>query len=584
VLARLSAALGRVAAFFGSGRGVVLVVCIAVLPGLATLEASLVADDHLQYEMVRGGTRAPWNLFSFLTGNAAETSARIRHGELPWILSPDVKHVFFRPLASLTHWLDYRLWGDTPAIAHLQSVLWLGVLGASVAWTYRRLDGPTWAATAAVLAYLWSPAVAFSVGWLAGRNTLMATAFGTLALGAHHGFRATGSRRWQAVAVALVVLSLACSEAAAGGLALLLAYAAVYDTGPRTARATAVAPYVALALAWWSTELSLGFGVAGSDVYVDLRGSHFRVLRTAASHLPDLALLALGRAHLEVLHAFRLPPRSPGLLAFAGVLVLLVLSRALTDRASRFWSVGAVLATLPFCLIIPQPRLLAGADVGLAMAVARALALAIAEAPGSRLRRAARWLQTTALGVTLGAASLLGLVCMIVPSRHVRAALRVPPGLPEAEHAASRMLDDYPDTDVVVAVGDWLLPQTARLVQAERGVRPVRSVTTLAGTADVRVERPDRTTLVLLAPRGMLGETGRLLRSAPFHVGERVQTPRFTVEVLETSPDVGPTRLRYAFDGSLDDPSLAWLTDAGPLGLLPVAPPPIGYREKGPGR
>ena len=70
-------------------------------------------DDYIHQYVLRGGMRwpgaAPWRLcdFSFWTRSAAAQNS----GSLaPWWVSPDFKLSFFRPVTSLTIWLDYKLY------------------------------------------------------------------------------------------------------------------------------------------------------------------------------------------------------------------------------------------------------------------------------------------------------------------------------------------------------------------------------------------------------------------------------------------------------------------------------------------
>ena len=56
-------------------------------------------------------------------------------------------------MASLTHWVDYLLWPNSPAMMHVQSVLWYALLAGAVALLYQRLMGLTVAAGVAALLY-----------------------------------------------------------------------------------------------------------------------------------------------------------------------------------------------------------------------------------------------------------------------------------------------------------------------------------------------------------------------------------------------------------------------------------------------
>jgi tetratricopeptide (TPR) repeat protein len=89
---------------------------------------------------------------------------------------------YYRPVVSLTYWIDHRLWGERPFGYHLTNLLLHG--GASLlllALARRWLPSPRAAlAAAAIFAVL--PVHTQSVAWIAGRTDLLATFFFLAAL------------------------------------------------------------------------------------------------------------------------------------------------------------------------------------------------------------------------------------------------------------------------------------------------------------------------------------------------------------------------------------------------------------------
>ena len=68
------------------------------------------------------------NLYAFLP--ADKVKRIIDAGYLPWWTYEGTKAVFWRPLTSLTLWLDYQLFPDSAALMHAHSIRWF----AAVAW------------------------------------------------------------------------------------------------------------------------------------------------------------------------------------------------------------------------------------------------------------------------------------------------------------------------------------------------------------------------------------------------------------------------------------------------------------------
>ncbi len=109
---------------------------------------------------------SPIDMFSFFDGDPDRTTEIMDHGFFPWWTYKGIKGAFLRPLASITHWLDYILWPDTPLLMHAQSVLWYGVLAAAVAFLYRRFISVAWVAGLAALLYAIDDAHGTPVGFL----------------------------------------------------------------------------------------------------------------------------------------------------------------------------------------------------------------------------------------------------------------------------------------------------------------------------------------------------------------------------------------------------------------------------------
>lgn len=96
----------------------VLIFVIVALLGLPTLFTGLAADDRFHLLAARGEMGpwwGPWNLFTFCPDDDAARAALRERGVIGWWASPDLTISFWRPLTSLTHWLDYRLRGPPPS-------------------------------------------------------------------------------------------------------------------------------------------------------------------------------------------------------------------------------------------------------------------------------------------------------------------------------------------------------------------------------------------------------------------------------------------------------------------------------------
>ena len=204
---------------------VAVLAVVAVLRVLPALSNGLFKDDHFHRAMVAqdsplswGEPRA-WSLFETFPNDALWRGANIESGWLPWWTQEGFYQEFWRPLASLTHTLDYTLWPQHPGAMHLHSILWFAVLIWCAWLLYRRLMEPAWVGALAFALYAFDDLHSYPVGWLANRSALMAAAFGILALLAHDAWRRRGWKPgalWGPVAFGL---GLASGEIALGAVA-----------------------------------------------------------------------------------------------------------------------------------------------------------------------------------------------------------------------------------------------------------------------------------------------------------------------------------------------------------------------------
>lgn len=567
-----------------------IVVALGLALASPALTAGFAADDHLHRLIARDdpgvpGLRSrPLDLFVFASGDPAETAALRDAGVYPWWADPEVRLAFLRPVTSATHAADHALWPDDARLMLLHNLLWLG-LALAVVWRfYRRFVDARWIAVLALLLYAVDDARGPVVGWIANRNALIALVLAVPALLAHDRWRRGGWRPGAYAGPALFALALGAGEASLAITAYLGAHALWLDRAPWRARLLALAPYAAIVLVWRVVYGALGYGVAGSGIYLDPGGDPVRFAAAAATRLP---LLLLGQLGLPWSDFGSLYP-----LAGAGVLAVMVtfalaflLAVALAcarllrrDRTARFFATGMVLAAVPVASTFPADRLLGFVGLGGMGLVAQLLAAALADRAllGDRfLRRAA----AVAVAVVL---ALINLV-LAPPFLAMRARSMVTIG---------RMLDRADagiPSDPAVATRTVILANAPSdafggyipLMRASRGQpRPAHLYWLATGTAAVTLERLDDRTLRVAPAGGFLQhEIDRMVRTParPFAAGDRIALSGLTIEI--ESADAGrPLTALARFDRPLDDPSLVWRRWDRHT-YVPYTPPAVGARD-----
>jgi hypothetical protein len=575
---------------------------LAVLLCAPSLWLGLFADDYVLRVALADPSpapalaRSPWRLFAFIDSEPALRHA-IDLGGVPWWSSPGLRLAFFRPLAGLTHWVDFRLWPHHPWLMHAQSLLWFGAAIAAAAALYRRLVRPEWTAGLAALAFAVDDAHASPADWIANRNATIATLFALLALVAHDRWRRDGWRPGIVLGPLALLLGLLGGEMALAAGAYLLAYALFLDRAPWRRRIVSLAPAGVVGVAWALAYRALGFGATGSAMYVDPVSSPLDFVGVVVSRAP---LLLLGQWFLPSQTSLLLSQRAAHVLwlvacGLAVVLAVLLVPLLRRNRTARFFALGMLLSILPACSTFPHDRLLFLVGLGGAGLLAQLLAGLLDGADW--LPRARAWRAPAfAAGTVLAA---LNLVLAPLALAHGSADLRTLGRLVERSAASLPAGPSVRGQAVlIVQTPTAFVSVFGPLMHLAAGRPAPRRMLVLGSSIHaVTVERPERDTLLVRPDGGYLLPPGRplpgsaqpdldprylmplfdlLYRDAtPMRLGERIELTGVTVEVTALTADGRPAGARFHFDRALEDPSLLWLRWRDGV-YVRFEPPPVG--------
>lgn len=542
-----------------------LAACLLVGPSLG---AGLCTEDWV----LRDNALAPHagvNLYATLS-NAAEVQAARAAGVLPWLVSPELRLSFFRPVSSLWALFDYRVLGDAAWLMHLESILLFGALVLSAARLFRRLMPAAWVAGLAGLIYAVDDAHGHAVGWLANRNALLASVFAVAALSAHARLRREGWRPGAWLAPAFVALSLGSSELGLGVFGYLAAYALFLDRS--SGRALALLPVLAVALGWAVLYFALGHGAVGSGIYLDPLRAPLPFLTELPGRLGALlagllgypsadAWVALGdRAHLGLA------------LGGAALLSLLVLGLAgsLAAPELRFGLAGMLLSLVPLAATSPSDRTLFLPGLGAALCFGTLLSRAVEQASlGLRL-----------LAVPFGALHLV-VAPVLLPWRSLTMS-RYHDHVVMGVSSAYASVISGDELVVALSAPDYYYCSLLRSLRrhVERGPAPP-VVCLAAGPGRVEVERVDDNALALRVPGGYLEHPfNRLFRSRSqrFRTGESVYTGPLEALVSEVSERGEPLAVTFRFNWPLGSEKLRFVSWDGAR-FVPLAPPRAGEKR-----
>ncbi len=569
-----------------------LAALLAILFTLPSLKAGWLVDDYhhkllmSDYEGVIKFLQSPLDMFNFMDGNPEHAAPRIDYGILPWWTYDKIKGAFLRPLASITHWLDYILWPDSPLLMHAHSVLLYGVLAMAVAFLFRQFATIAWAAGLAAILYLVDDARGTTVGWLANRNAILAALFGVLTLIVHDRWRREGKHEGMFLGPVLLVLSLLSAEAGIATCAYLGAYALCIDRDRFVRRFTVLIPYAAVVIIWRILWTYLGYGVAHVGCYVDPLGEPLRYMSMVINHAPLLlqSAVAVPPADISlILSSQALKVVWWSAFVFLVLATLLLIPLLKQNRTARFWALGMLLSVLPICATSPSDRLLSFVSIGSMGLIAEFIAFVFTKIKGRQ--RPLYWrVPATVLTVLFVFIHLVIAPLMLV--------LRVsnpmgPKVLVDSLQYVSFDESIQNQDLVVVNPPSVFLALTCLPAWASEGKPLPRHMRILASSQfhPVQVHRIDEKTITVRPQGGYLVTVfDRLFRDDKhgFSAGQKIELTGMTVEITELTDNGRPAEAAFTFSVGLEDTSLHWLQyKKGEY--IPFSPPAIGQGVELPG-
>lgn len=541
-----------------------VVLALALALAAPALTADFTADDHLHRVVSRatpslaGLHSRPLDLFVFATGALDDATALRDSGAYPWWVDPALKLAFFRPLSSLTHAVDHTLWPDRAALHLAHNLAWLALSLVAVWRLYRRLFADRtalggWVAVLALALYALDDARGPVVGWIANRNSLVALALGIPALLAHDRWRRGSTNAL--TGPAWFAGALCAGESAIAVLAYLAAYALWLDRAPLRARALSLAPYLGVLVGWRAIYVALGYGVAGSGIYLDPGRAPASFAAVAVERIPLLLLGQLGLPWSDAASVYPLIGAMGLMIGIAvGFLIILGLACARLLRReplARFFVTGMVLSAVPIASTFPADRLLGFVGIGGAGLVAMLVAAALRERTllgDGRLRRTA----ITALALVMVLVHLLlAPPLLALRSRSMVTVARV------IGRADAGIPYDASRTVIIISTPSDALVGFIPIMRASRHQPCPAHLHWLAtATTPVTVERVDDHSLRIQPTGGLLPyELDRMMRSprtAPFAPGDRVVLAAMTITIEATTADGRPQSFLARFTEPLD--------------------------------
>lgn len=276
---------------------------LAVALCLPALFTGFMGDDYFFYGLFSGyqGVKpiddaSLFNLFSFANGDPERLAQMQQLGLMPWWTVEEFRCMFFRPLAELSHFIDFNLWPESSVLMHVHNLLWF----FAVLWVLRGLYQRWFAmpygfATLALLLFAFDGSHALTISWIANRNSLMAAFFALLALTFFIRWREQGQLMHAGLAAGFYLAGLSSAEIALSISAYFFAYAVCLDRKGALAGLISLLPFAVLSIAWLLLYKHLGFGASGvPSFYLDPMSNPILFIQQLAYRMPIMLMSQWG--------------------------------------------------------------------------------------------------------------------------------------------------------------------------------------------------------------------------------------------------------------------------------------------------
>jgi len=590
--------MARIVGIIESKYAPIAAACVAAVLMLPALNAGLIQDDMFHRVRLVDPAELPPKLHDtgWLLPDAGTATAAMRDmhsfsrskqdtdklkdvGMCPWWTSEDWQFANWRPLDSFTHWLDYRLFPDSPRLMHVHNILWFAAVVFLLTLLYRRFITPVWIASLAALLFIIDDSNYFPVMWIANRNLILALCFSILTVLLHLHWRQSNSLFAGVMAPFTLLLSLLSTEAGIATFAYLFAYALILDRESHRQRLLSLAPSAIVIVFWRVIYNALGYGAAASGFVIDPGREPMRYARAVLERAPVLLSSQWGPTPAEMLNLFSEHIREQYFLVSVAFLILLLfvlLPLLWNNHTALYWFVAMCLCVLPICATIPMNRNLLFVAIGAFGLTAQFLGgffLKERWSLRSRFWRAAAWL-----------------LCITLIFTHVGVAamsrIRAPKTMAFAFDTFYSTIEvdqsaDLTDKTVVVVNAPYPFLFLGVPVLRAYWNQPIPERTRLLspGFVPLEITRTGEKTLRIKARTGNLlapdvtrtdfkpniayfyHEFNSLFRphDLPFEVGEKFELSDMSIEIIDVDSDGQTTEIQCHFAVSLDDPSFHWL-------------------------
>ncbi len=556
---------------------------LLTLLALTSTYATIMADDYylatrfLDPELLPKISDASiWNLFSVSDGHFETNQYLVQNGLMTWWTSPDFRFEMWRPLAELSHWIDFTLWPKQPLPMHLHQLFWVFLFYYFSYGFVSKFCETREIAIIAFILFALSANHSQTIAWIAGRNTLMAASFGIAALLLHVKSVETKSRLYRALALLVFACALLSSEFGLSASVWLFAWTLTLDKDTLLTRFIRLVPYGILMLCWAIIYKMGNHGVYGSDFYMDPASNPMGYLGAFVEKAPTALFNSIFHIPAGIFWSGKL--WQPGWfisIVMVSLLLFIIRSKLNTPR-TQFFLLGSFLSLIPIAAGSSGARTLAFVSLGTLSLTASVLHQWVyakfASKSDKHLSRIFLWPVILLTVISIGT---LPVVSVIYRNHNLDNYFYPAIKLPITEA-------DADSTVVLINPNSVLYSIFYPLARSYEGLTQPGSFYTLASSEkrELYFTRDTRNSFMLTteSDTGFLAEPeAYFMRSKEelFAEGQLITYPGLTIEVLTLLEDGRPASIRAIFDGPLESDKLKLIFCKG-RDFHTLISPPLG--------
>lgn len=590
-----------------------LAIGLAIALRWPAVHSGLFTDDYAHHAILDStgsAKRAPWDLYTLLSGDERENEIFKEYGMLMWWSHPKARLAMFRPLSSALIVFDHYILGRDTVAYHIHSFVWWGFLIVCLAVFLQSLL-PLAVAAVAVILFAVEEGNGMLVLWVANRCALVSLSMAVLGLWLYIKWRNQNRKTFFWLSLVLFTLALLSGEWAYPIFGYVLAFELFRTDEPFSQRFRAMLPTLGLGILFLVVTRLLGYGSKYSGIYISPIDNFFGFIFHGTFRLLVLvAELVLGlpadfwhfglpwRSNIIALNLFS-PPVWRSLPSWEfwhvligvaclvlAVIVIRWLFAGLDVRAKKqikWLTTGAFLALLPMVSPFISSRSVIPAFVGFSVLLSVLLFESL-----RRLYQSVRERQIHAFSASLAIIAYILAFQVFFPARRSITEVMINSAINRTitQWVLNAEVDDkkVANQDVFVINGiDVSSTMFAPFIRQFYKLPVARSWRVISGAGhayDLTRIAPNVIDLHILGGTMMETDYEHTCRSDeyPLLANETVDIKGFKA-IVRGSRNGKPSLIRYVFPKSLDDPSYVFL-ESRAAGLSRWKVPEVGKRVR----